>query len=338
MGKKAKVFVSVPTDTEVYNTFISPGVRAYLEERFDVRYLPLGRKLLGGEIAEYASDADVILTGWGHCQMDANMLKNTSIRLVAHTGGTVGSLVTQDLYDAGIKVISGNDMYADSVAEGVLAYMLTALRRIPDYIGCIQSGGWKPEGVINEGLLDQTIGIIGFGAISQRVIKLLQPFNVKIKVYSAYPIDADFFKENHAVKTSLDDIFATCKIVSLHSAMCERTRGMIGREHFDLLKDGSIFINTARGRIVKEDEMIEALKENRFHAMLDVYYNEPLGTDHILRSLPNVYCMPHVAGPTIDRRPFITMRLADDIERFVRGEKLQYEISKEYAARMTVGG
>lgn len=70
----------------------------YLEERFEVSYSPLDRRLSKEEIVEYASDTDVILTGWGHCQLEADCLKNTSIKLVAHTGGSVGSLVTQDLY------------------------------------------------------------------------------------------------------------------------------------------------------------------------------------------------------------------------------------------------
>ena len=333
-----KLFVSIPNNTEVMRTFVSEDVKKYMEERFEVAYSPLNRQIKPEEIAEYAADADVILTGWGHCQMDAACLKNTSIKLVAHTGGSVGSLVTPDLYDAGIKVISGNDMYADSVAEGVLAYMLTMLRKIPDYCGNIKDGGWKPVGLIPEGILDQTVGIIGMGAISSRVIKLLQPFHVKIKIYSSYPVEESFLKENNAVLVSLEEIFATCKIVSLHSAMNERTRGMIGKKHFDLLQEGSYFLNTARGRIIKEDELIESLKENHFRAMLDVYYEEPLSSENLLRSLPNVYCMPHVAGPTADRRPIITMRLADDILRFMEGESLNFEISKEYAARMTVGG
>lgn len=338
MNKQSKVFVSIPGGSGVFQTFIEPRVQEYLENRFDVSYLPLDRQLTKEEIAEYASDADVILTGWKHCQMDAKCLKGTAIRLVVHTGGTVGSLVTPDLYDAGIRVISGNDMYADSVAEGVLAYMLTMLRKIPDYSNHVRNGGWRPGGLVSEGLLDQTVGIIGMGAISRRVIRLLHPFHARIKIYSGYPVEESFLQANNAEQVSLEEIFATCRIVSLHSAMNERNRGMIGKKHFDLLQDGSFFLNTARGRLVKEEEMIEALKENRFRAMLDVYHEEPIAPDSPLRSLPNVYCMPHMAGPTADRRPIITMRLADDIMRFTKGEPLTMEISKEYAARMTVGG
>lgn len=333
-----KLFVSIPGNAHVMRIFLPEDVKKYLEERFEVVYSPLDRQLEPEEIAEYAGDADAIMTGWGHPMITGEALVNTAIKLVVHTGGSVGSLVNQTVYDKGVRVLSGNNMYADSVAEGVLAYMLTALRKIPDYVSNLRNGGWKGGEDYAEGLLDQTVGIIGMGAISTRVIKLLKPFNVSLKLYSGYPIAPEFLEENNAVQTSLEEIFATCKIVSLHSAMNERTRGMIGKEHFDLLQDGAIFINTARGRIIREEEMIEALKEKRFRAMLDVYYQEPLDQDCELRKLPNVYCMPHMAGPTADRRPVITKRLADNMVKFENGQEMDLEISREYAKRMTVGG
>ena len=331
-----KVFVSMPENSMVINRFIKQETRDYLEECFEVVYSPLNRQLKAEEIAEYAGDADVIMTGWGHPMMDSKALENTSIKLIAHTGGSVADYVNDEVYAKGIKVISGNELYAESVAEGTIAYMLTALRKIPDYTGEVRKGGWRLPGPdISQGILDQTVGIIGVGAISKHLIKMLKPFRVKLKLYSGYPIDEAFLKENNAVQASLKEIFATCRIVSLHSAMNERTKGMIGKEHFDLLQDGAVFVNTARGAIIRESEMIEALKEKHFQAVLDVFCKEPLEEDSPLRTLENVYCMPHMGGPTADRAPMVTMRLADDIVRFAKGEPLQYEISNEYAKRMT---
>ena len=331
-----KVFVSMPENSMVINRFIKQETRDYLEKCFEVVYSPLNRQLKAEEIAEYAGDADVIMTGWGHPMMDGKALENTSIKLIAHTGGSVADYVNDEVYAKGIKVISGNELYAESVAEGALAYMLAALRKIPDYTGEVRKGGWRLPGPdMSQGLLDQTVGIIGVGAISKHLIKMLKPFRVRLKLYSGYPIDEAFLKENNAVQASLEEIFKTCRIVSLHSALNDRTRGMIGREHFDLLQDGAVFVNTARGAIIREDEMIEALKEKRFQAILDVFCKEPLEEDSPLRTMENVYCMPHMGGPTADRAPMVTMRLADDIVGFAKGEPLQYEISNEYAKRMT---
>ena len=333
-----EVFVSVPKKSEVMETFLTEPVRRYLEERFQVRYSPLERNLTPEEESAYAGNARVIITGWGHPMLDAETVEGTGIRLIAHTGGSVGSLVSPEIYRRGIRVISGNRLYADSVAEGVLTYMLAALRRMPDYVDRMRSGGWGEAQDISEGLLDQTVGLVGVGAISLRLMRLLQMFRVKIKVFSRYPVDTEILEKYRAEQVSLEEIFSTCKIVSLHSAMSESTRGMIGREHFDLLQDGALFVNTARGGIVREAEMTEALKEKRFRAVLDVYCQEPPGQDNPLRCLDNVYCMPHQAGPTRDRRALIARQLIDNIVKFRAGEEMELEISREYAGRMTVGG
>lgn len=331
-----KVFVAIPPTVTSWERFMTPQTRAYLESRFDVIYNPLNRLLKAEEIVTYAEDAEVIMTGWGHPLMDAKSLENTSIRLIVHTGGSVADYVAQDVYEKGITVISGNDMYAQSVAEGVVGYMLLALRKMPDYIEDTRKGNWRSENCApTEGLLDQTVGLVGMGAITKNLIPMLKPFGVQLKLYSGYPIDPEYLAQNNATQASLEEIFSTCKIVSIHSALNERTKGMITKAHFDLLQDGAVFINSARGTIIREDEMIEALREKRFMAVLDVYSKEPPDLDSPLRSLGNVYCMPHVGGPTYDRAPIIAMRLVDDIVRFEEGKPLQYEISGDYAKRMT---
>ena len=331
-----KLFVAIPTTVQAWKKFMTDEVRAYLEERFEVSYLNMDRLPTAQEVAQRAGDADVIMTGWGNPMMDRQLLEQTNIKLIAHTGGSVADYVNQDVYATDIKVISGNEMYAESVAEGVVGYMMLALRKMVDYVEDTRNGNWCSEACApTEGLLDQTIGLVGMGAITRHLIPMLKPFRVKLKLYSGYPIDPDFLAENNAVQASLEEIFSTCKIVSIHSALNDRTKGMIGKEHFDLLQDGAVFINSARGAIIREDEMIEALQTNRFRAVLDVYCKEPLDLDSPLRHLKNVYCMPHMGGPTNDRSPVIAMRLADDIRRFEKGQKLRYEITGEYAKRMT---
>ena len=331
-----KLFISIPQNSRVMGRFFKQETFTYLEERFDVTYSPLTRWLKAWEIAEYAADADAIMIGWGHPMMTAKDLENTSIKLIIHTGSSIADYVTDDVFDLGIRVISANELFAESVAEGALAYMLAGLRRLPEYMNEVKSGGWTLPGEdLSQGILDQTVGIIGMGVIAKSLIKMLKPFRVKLKLYSGYPIDEAYLKENNAVQASLEEIFSTCRVISLHSALNERTKGMLGKEHFELLQDGAIFVNTARGAIIREDEMAEVLKQKKVRAVLDVFCTEPLVQDSPLREMDNVYCMPHMGGPTADRCPNITLLLADDAERFARGEPLQYEITKAYAKRMT---
>lgn len=336
MNKKIKVFVSVPTVGRVMDGFFCGDVKPYLAEKFDISYSPFERQLELDEIKEYVGDAEVIFTGWEHPKMDAKSLEGTNIKVIAHTGGSVADYVTSDIWESGITVLSGNDMYAESVAEGALAYMLMALRRLPHYVKDMKDGGWRsPHLIATDGMLDQSVGIVGMGTISKYLLKMLKPFHVNLKLYSSYPIDEALLKEYNATQVSIEEIFATCKVVSLHSALNDKTKGMIGKEHFDLLQEDAIFINSARAGIVREDDMMEALKENRFRAVLDVYHSEPFSVDSPLRSMDNVYLLPHMAGPTGDRRPIITKKLADDVERFFEGKPLQYEITAKFAERMT---
>ena len=153
--------------------------------------------------------------------------------------------------------------------------MLAGLRRLPEYMNEVKSGGWLLPGEdLSQGILDQTVGIIGMGVIAKSLIKMLKPFRVKLKLYSGYPIDEDYLKENNAVQASLEEIFSTCRVISLHSALNDRTRGMLGKEHFELLQEGAIFVNTARGAIIRENEMTEVLKQKKIRAVLDVFCTE----------------------------------------------------------------
>ncbi len=332
-----RLWVSIPKETEVFHTFLPAEVREYMGKKVQVQYSPYDRQVTPEEFAEAVRDCDGVLTGWGHPTITYDMVKESRLKLIVHTGGSVGSLVTPQLYHHGIRVLSGNQLYAESVAEGTIAYMLMGLRRLPDYVWRMRQGGWHEPGDFSKGLLDRTVGIIGFGTIAGFLARKLQVFRVKLKIYSFYPVDPAILKECNAEQVSLEEALG-CDIVTLHSAMNERTGGMIGREQFRQIKDGALFLNTARGRIVEEEAMIEALKENRFDAVLDVYTKEPLPEDSPLRTMPNVYCIPHMAGPTIDRRPVITRQLIDNILLWEQGKELPLEISEEYAARMTVGG
>lgn len=335
-----KIFVAIPQNEDpgcVFHTFLTKTARTYLEERFEVCYNPYERELTAEEFREAVRDCDAVMTGWGSPRVTYDMLKDSKVKVLAHTGGSVGTVADSSLYENGIRVISGNPVYARSVAEGVIAYMLTGLRRIPYYINEVRGGGWHGEnGFYSEGLLDRTVGIIGLGAISRYLIEMLKVFHVKVKIYSSHAIEPQYLAENDAEQVSLEEIFKTCQIVSLHSALTSKTEGMIGKEHFDLMQDGALFVNTARGAVVREEEMIEVLKTGRIRAVLDVYCKEPLEQDSPLRTLENVYCVPHMGGPTLDRRQVVTMRLADDLIHFENGEAMEMEVSAEAASRMTV--
>ena len=333
-----KIFVSMTKNAMATGTFFDEKARRYIEEKHEVSYYPFEERKSIKEIIEMAKDSDVIITGWGHPLITYDDIKDTNIKIIAHTGGTVANVADISLWENGIKVLSANNLFSESVAEGTIGYMLMGLRHTYKHINAVKNGLWWTETPpLLNGLLEKTVGIIGLGGIARSLIKMLKVFRVNIKIYAEYEVDKEYLRENNAEQVSLEEVFSGCDVVSVHCAMNEETEGLIGKEHFDLLCDGALFVNTARGGIIREDEMIEALKENRFYAVLDVFRKEPLDIESELRTLPNVYPVPHLGGPTIDRHSGITKALADDIERFDKGEEMELEIKVDAAKRMTKG-
>lgn len=331
-----RVLVTIP-EGDIKSTFLPDHICAYLEQNFEASYNNSDTQLSKEQLKDMLKEYDAVLTGWGTSMLDQEVLAgNDRLKLIVHTGGSVGNLVDSYAYENGIRVFSGNRMYAESVAEGTIAYMMMALRRLPDYLDNVKGGGWRTESDIWEGLFDKTVGIIGLGTISRFLIQFLQPYRVKIKLFSHHAAEPEFLEKYHCQMASLDEIFAECDIVSVHSALNTENRGLIGKKHFQMLRDGALFLNTSRGDVLDEEALIEELKTNRFRAVLDVYHQEPLAEDSPLRSLPNVYALPHMAGPTLDRREWITKALIDEMTGFFAGrEKFELEITGELAKRMT---
>ena len=330
-----KVLVTIP-DGQNKREFLTSEVLELLEGRFDVEYNTLGRDYTADELRERIKDKDIVLGTWGSPSFRNDMCEGSNVKLIAHTAGSVGDLVDETVYNRGIKVISGNRMYAESVAEGTLAYMMIMLRRLPDEIASTKAGGWyNNELYYTEGLFDRTVGIVGYGMISQCVMRLLKPFRVKIKLYSAHPVPKEFLDEVGAEQCSLEEVFSKSSVISLHSSLTPKNVGIIGREHFRLMKDGAIFINTSRGAIVRESEMIEELADGRIRAVLDVFDPEPPALDNPLRNMKNVYVISHKAGPTTDRRPYIGRAIVEDLIAFSEGRELKHEITLSQSSRMT---
>lgn len=333
-----KILVTIPAG-EVRSTFLPDDVLAAFTEMGEVVYNDLGRQFTRGELKDALAGVGVAVTGWGTPGITGDVLENCdALRLIAHTGGSVADLVDSTTFERGITVVCGNKMFAESVAEGTIAYMTSMMRRIPDYVQTIRDGGWQRSyGSHTEGLFDRTIGILGVGAIARNLMEMLKPFRCKFLVWDDnYTIDPAYLASVNARQTTLDEVLSSCSVVSLHASMTAGSLGLLGKREFLMMQRGALFINTARGAIVRQDEMIEALRERPdLRAVLDVFEKEPIAADSPLRSMENVYLMPHMAGPTIDRRPAIGRAMLKDIQSFFAGERLEHAIGAAAASRMT---
>ncbi len=332
-----KAYVAVKKSHPRFDSFFTEEIRRYIGGFAEIQWAAGENVTTESIVREIDPDTDIYVTLWGSPRLDKEILDAApNIKLLVHLAGTVVPFVSDAMWDKGVRAISGNYHFAKSVAEGCIAYMLAAQRRIPDYSNNLKYRKIGKGLGTNAGILDKTIGIVSLGAIANYLIEMLQPFHPKLKVYSRRPISEKLVKLG-CEQVSLEEIFSTCDIISLQTSYNEHTHHMFNADLFKLIKPGALLLNTARGKIIDEPALIEELKDGRFTAFLDVYETEPPAQDNGLFDLPNVYMMPHRGGPTHDRCPFIVRDLFTDAYEYVSGKKteLSYEISREKAASMT---
>ena len=230
-------------------------------------------------------------------------------------------------------------LFAQSVAESALTYALVSLRKIDDDIMKMRTyneKGWgMKEGKIR-GLLCRTVGLVSFGAVAKHLAKMLTVFGCKVKAYSIDMTDEQL-REYGVESASLEEIFSTCDVISVHTAYNEHTHHYIDKRLISMIKDNALFINTSRGEVVDEEALADELSKNRFYAALDVFEQEPPPADSKLYGLPNCLMFPHRGGPTPDLYRHITTKILDDVANYLlKGEEPDSIISKERAFSMSV--
>lgn len=332
-SEQIKILVSIP-DGEVRDSFFSEELRERLERLGCVEWNANTEQYGEEELAEKLRGVDICISGWGNTPFHEKTLKYADkLKLIAHIGGSVRPMVGDVAFERGIRVCSGNRVFAESVAEGVLTYMLCSLRKIGEYEARMAAGEW-PSLIGTRGLLGRSVGLVGYGMIAEYLVKFLKPFGCRIMVSSRH-ISAEELAEAGIEAAAAEEIFRTCDIVSLHSSLTARTKHSIGADLLNSMKDGALLVNTARGALIDEEALVSVLQERPVWAALDVFETEPLPMDSPLRECERVLLMPHAAGPTADRRYVVTSHVLDDIGRFLNGEPLDCEIDFARAGTMT---
>ncbi|CDN51953.1 NAD(P)-dependent oxidoreductase [Neorhizobium galegae] len=200
----------------------------------------------------------------------------------------------------GILVAVNSGFNSPSVAEHTVLLTLLTLRRSLDFIDSMREGKWLRDlpGAQPFMLNGRTVGIIGVGAVGGKVARALLGLEARVICYQR---DREVALPAGAQWAELDAIFSTADVISLHVPLVEETRQMIDRRALGLMKPTTVLINTSRGQIVDQAAMIEALQTGGLRAAgLDVFEDEPLAPDHVLRSMPNVITTPHVGGAGIE--------------------------------------
>ncbi len=228
--------------------------------------------------------------------------------------------------ERGVPVVNTPARNAVAVAELTLGLMLSLMRKIPAAHNMVSSGKWvDPTDAYfhmrGSELWHKTIGIVGFGAIGKHVAKRLLAFESDVLAYDPF-VDPDKMRDMGVAKVELDEMMRQSDIVTIHCTTTPETVGLIDSRRLSLMKPTAYLVNAASAYVVDEQALVEVLRERRIAgAAFDVYKTWPVKPDDPILKLGNVILTPHVGGATDESVLRHSEMMADDIERFLKGER-----------------
>lgn len=320
-------------DQNSYDLIYGPEERRDIDSLVDV-IAPIQTREVVRENPNILKEVEIIFSGWGGPKVDEEFLTAApNLEMIFYGAGSIKGIVTDASWDRSVRITSAYAANGIPVAEFTLSQILFSLKRGWHYALSIKNQGMYPpskEGI--PGAYGSTIGIISLGMIGRYVCQLLKTFDLRVLAYDPYA-SQEVADELNVELCSLDEIFQRSDVVSLHTPWLPETEGMITGEHFNAMKENATFINTARGAVVRENEMIDVLKKRRdLFALLDVTWPEPPIAGSPLYTLPNVILTPHIAGSIGKECNRMGRYMVDELKRYLRGEELHWEISREKAS------
>lgn len=286
---------------------------ARLRERAEVRVFtgPFGsaQALLG---------YDALIANRERTQFTRALLEQLpDLKVLAQTGGHAYHIDLAAARERGIVVAKASGGFSTGAAELAIGLAIALLRQIPALDGAVKTGQWPTP--MGQELHGKTLGIVGLGQIGRHVARIANVFGMRVLAFSRHRDNASAAAVG-ATLTELDDLLRASDIVSVHASLSEHTRGLLDARRIALMKPRAYLINTARGAIVDEAALVDALANRRIAgAGLDVFDTEPLPAGHRLAALPNVILTPHVGWPTDQRYEQFAQGAADVLLAWLDG-------------------
>jgi len=278
------------------------------------------------DIVAFIDDAPILVTHLAPLSA-AMMDRLPHLKLVAVSRGGPVNIDIVAARERGIKVVNTPGRNASAVAEFAIGAILSQTRMITRGHDALRRGDWRGDlyraDLAGDELSEMTVGVVGYGHIGARVVRLLKAFGCRILVTDPY-VQLDPADSADGVRqVPLETLLAESDVVTLHPRVTAETTGMIGAEAFAAMKDGAIFVNTARGPLVDYDALYDALVSGKLRgAMLETFAVEPPPEDWPLLKLPNVTLTPHIAGASVKTVTYAAGQIAEDVRRYLAGEPL----------------
>jgi D-3-phosphoglycerate dehydrogenase len=275
------------------------------------------------EVVDFVGDAEVLVTQLAPLS-DGMMQRLPDLKLVAVSRGGPVNIDMAAAKKNGIRVVNVPGRNASAVAEFTLGAILAETRLIRVGHEALRKGEWRGDlyraDRTGRELNEMTVGVIGYGNIGTKVVKLLRAFGCRVLVSDPY-IQLSAEDRNDGVElVSLDDLLARSDVVTVHSRVTEETKHIINKDTIARMRPGVIFVNTARGPLVDYDALHDALVSGQIgSAMLETFAVEPVPADWPLLQLPNVTLTPHIAGASVRTVTFAAEKAAEEVRRYLAG-------------------
>ncbi len=266
------------------------------------------------ELLKEVEDVDVLVVRSATKVTREVLEAGKRLKIVARAGVGLDNIDQEAAKERGIKVLNAPESVSVAVAELVLGLMLSWCRRIPAADASMRQGKWEKSKFMGIELRGKTLGILGTGRIGLEVARRAKAFGMRLLGHDI--VQSKEFLELGGEYVGLEDLLRNSDFVSLHVPLNEQTRNMLGERELRMMKPTAVLINTSRGAVVQEEALLKALREGWIAgACLDVYWKEPISSDHPLLQLSNVVLTPHLGASTEEAQREAALVVAEKIRR-----------------------
>jgi phosphoglycerate dehydrogenase-like enzyme len=309
-------------------------IRQQIEERVEIISPPQSGESIASNPA-ILNTVELIFSGWGCPVFTAELLAQApNLKAVFYGAGSIRYFTTEAFWERGITVTSAYQANDIPVSEFSFAQIILALKRYWQHVQRFKESGVWWEHLPVAGAYGSTIGLVSLGMIGSTLADRLKSLTVTVIAYDPL-VSQQKAAELGVTLCSLNEVFSRADVVSLHTPWLPETEGLITSALITSMKEGATLINTARGAIIREDELASALNQRPdLYALLDVTWPEPPEVASPLMKLPNVIISPHIAGSMDGECQRNGQYVVDELKRYLAGEPLRFAITREKSAMM----